>query len=90
MNRQIRLLASKYTLNIVHENGVLHKIVNISSYDNAVQWGQKIQRTCTPLMIVIVDDEGNTEEVIVAEKDERTSKKIFYQCDQTGQQWWAA
>ena len=90
MNRQIKMLASKYTVTMVHANGVLHKVINVPTYDAAVQCVQKVKRTTTPLMLVIVDDEGNCEDVILAEKDERTSKKTFYQCDQTGQQWWGA
>lgn len=84
----INLNAKKYTLNIVHVNGILHKIINIPSYSAAVQWARNVQIKST-MMIVIVDDEGNTEDWQACEDCEVTTGQTFYQCDQTNRKWWA-
>jgi len=84
----LNLNASKYTINMIHTNGLLHKIVDVPSYDDAQMWAWRVQRATTPLMMVIVDDEGNTEEIITAKKDEQTSGKTLYQDHKTGRKWW--
>lgn len=86
----LNMNASKYTVNMIHTNGVLHKIIDVPNYDAAHMWAWRVQRATKPLMMVIVDDQGNTEEIIAAEKDEQTVEGTLYQDHQTGRKWWGS